>query len=188
MFHDINWILSLAKKFRTAIDKACENDDFNDDVSFSRFPFGCCGDTCYVLAEYLKEKGVDSIYVCGLEYPQSHAWIVIKDDRVKKPSYIKPAVYDEIKIVFEGENGEILNETIGAKENCDQKEKPEYQSTDLDGGIIVDITADQFGEIPVFVGYMDDFHRKFEFDFAHDSDYNLLWADVDRYSIIKKYL
>ena len=188
MYHDINQILFLTKKFRTAVERAYANGDFDDDIIFSRFPYGCCGATCYVLAKFFKEKGIDSIYVCGEEYPQSHAWLVIKDDRVKGPSYIGHAVHDEIKIVIEGENGEIFDEVICAEENYKKKEKPKYQSTDLDGGIIVDITAVQFDESPIFVGYIDDFHKKYEFDFAHESNYELTDVDLNRYSIIEKYL
>lgn len=188
MYHDINQILSLTKKYRAAIEKAYNNGDFDDDFSFAQFPRGCCGATCYVLAKYLKEKGIGSIYVCGVEYPQTHAWLVIKDDRIKEPSYIRAAVHDEIKIVLKGENGEIFDEVICAEENYKQKEKPKYQSTDLDCGIIVDITADQFDESPIFVGYIDDFHKKYEFDFAHESNYELTDVDLNRYSIIEKYL
>ena len=64
MFHDINQILSLIKKFRTAIDRTLENDDSIDDVSFCHFSAGCCGLTYYLLAQHLNEKGIGSLYVC----------------------------------------------------------------------------------------------------------------------------
>ena len=43
-----------------------------------------------------------------------------------------------------------------------------YSEEDVEKGLIVDITADQFGETPVYVGYMRDFYKRFEFQQAHD--------------------
>lgn len=40
-------------------------------------------------------------------------------------------------------------------------------------GLIIDITDDQFyemGNAPVYIGYMDSFHRDFEFDSAYEYD------------------
>lgn len=65
-----------------------------------------------------------------------------------------------------------------------------YEEANLTNGLIIDITADQFGEAPIYVGQIDCFHKKFDFDFAHDyqginsetccSDFRLL----NLYSII----
>ena len=38
-----------------------------------------------------------------------------------------------------------------------------YIESDLEDGLIVDITADQFGKCPVYVGYRCDLYRRFEF-------------------------
>ncbi|QDT66853.1 hypothetical protein [Calycomorphotria hydatis] len=47
-----------------------------NDVVFQNFPHGCCGDTCQILGEYLKERGQGTWeYVCGWKDQQSHAWI-----------------------------------------------------------------------------------------------------------------
>ena len=43
-----------------------------------------------------------------------------------------------------------------------------YEESDLAKGILIDITADQFGQGSIYVGPLDHFHRKFDFDFAHD--------------------
>ena len=184
MYHDINQILSLTKKFRTAIDKAYSNGDFNDDFSFRRFPHGCCGATCYVLAKYFKEKGVDTIYVSSENKYGSHAWLVIKDDRVQAPSYIMNTDACDFELVISiGDEKRYYN-----FKNDGSKKAAEYQYCDLEEGIIVDITADQFDESPIFVGYIDDFHKKYEFDSAHESNYELTDVDLNRYSIIEKYL
>ena len=42
------------------------------------------------------------------------------------------------------------------------------EGSDLSNGILIDITADQFGQAPLYVGPMDPFHQKFTFNFAHD--------------------
>ena len=45
--------------FRKAIDWAKHEGKLDNDFIFCRFPCACCGDTCYLLAEYLKTKGID---------------------------------------------------------------------------------------------------------------------------------
>lgn len=76
----------LAAKFRQAIDFAKENGEFISDDAFCSFPSGCCGDTCYLLGQYLLDHDISSTYVCGNYYydnpeegPQSHAWILINE-------------------------------------------------------------------------------------------------------------
>lgn len=75
----------LAYDFRKAIEKAKEMEEFKSDCVFRRFPHGCCGDTSYLLAEYLLENGIRTMYVCGtyaeggFENMQSHAWLTTDD-------------------------------------------------------------------------------------------------------------
>ena len=47
-----------------------------------------------------------------------------------------------------------------------------YEAEDLQNGLIIDITGDQFDDydIPVYVGYLDDFHQTFIFNEATDYD------------------
>ena len=82
-----NRIKSHAKKFRLALEKAKSTDEFRKDILFRNFPTGCCGDTCYLLGQYLLHKGIRTKYVCGTYYGdgseniQSHAWLMT-DNRV----------------------------------------------------------------------------------------------------------
>lgn len=76
----------LVFKFRTAIENAMEKGEFVSDFSFSHFPCGCCGDSAYMLAQYLLENGIESVYVCGNRYfdeleemAQSHAWLLVNE-------------------------------------------------------------------------------------------------------------
>lgn len=75
----------LVYRFRVAIEKACDEDLFVNDILFSRFPKGCCGDTSVLLGHYLLENGIETDYVCGTYYgedafdTQSHAWLKMGD-------------------------------------------------------------------------------------------------------------
>ena len=72
----------LVYEFRKAIDCAVDNGDFDDDLTFRRFPSGCCGDTSDLLAEYLFNHGFSVQYVRGtyrngtFEGTQTHAWLI----------------------------------------------------------------------------------------------------------------
>jgi len=72
----------LANQFRDAIDVARYAGEFDKDVSFYKFPSGCCGDASDLLAQFLLENGIRTYYVCGTnragssENSQSHAWLL----------------------------------------------------------------------------------------------------------------
>lgn len=78
-------IVKLVEEFRNAIELAKNDKCFVDDISFNRFPRGCCGDTCDLLAEYLMGYGIRTYYVCGtfssnsLESVCSHAWLEMEN-------------------------------------------------------------------------------------------------------------
>jgi hypothetical protein len=79
----------LAKKYRIAIDKALEAREFDRDITFCRFPHGCCGDASDLLAQYLLFNGIKTYYVVGNHYfddpeegTQSHAWLLTEDDTI----------------------------------------------------------------------------------------------------------
>lgn len=84
-------IFELASIFRNAIIEARDQGCFHGDLTFLHFPRGCCGDTCYLLASFLKAYGVETIYVWGDRGRQSHAWLVVNDYRVKQP---KPCIVE----------------------------------------------------------------------------------------------
>ena len=46
-------IEKLASEFRTAIEMAKKEGEFEADFIFSRFPRGCCGDVSSLLGQYL---------------------------------------------------------------------------------------------------------------------------------------
>lgn len=70
-------VIELVKQFRTAIDKAYQNRDFDLDQRFSNFPHGCCGITTDLLAKFLLDNGYDEdlFYVSGTYEDVSHAWL-----------------------------------------------------------------------------------------------------------------
>ena len=145
--------------FRTAIDKARDAGMFEKDMVFYKFPKACCGDTCVILAEYLRTKGIETIYVCGAEGDQTHAWLVLKDDRVIPPTPYKTELPDDIRMALSRYGGEPLGSSIT---------KSNYTEFDIEAGLIIDITSDQFGEPPLFIDYIGDFHKRFDFVEAHD--------------------
>lgn len=154
-----NTIRELAVKFRNAIEKACDEGLFANDT-FNRFPRGCCGDTSDLLAEYFCENGIGSICVTGTDaYGQGHAWLVIKDMRIRTPVPEYFEIPEDIKLILTRYGNEKWN---------DSPSTAYYSSSDLENGLIVDLTADQFGEAPVYVGYINDFYRNFEFISAYD--------------------
>lgn len=159
MYSDDRKIFDLVKQFRLSIEKARDAEYFSNDFIFNRFPRACCGDTCYILAEYLKSKGIETIYVCGDFNGGTHAWLVVKDSRVKIPKQQLFKLPDEMVEIFNSYSNGAYSKPIDITR---------YNENDLKGGLIIDITADQFGERNVFVGYMDDFHSKYEFQFAND--------------------
>ena len=152
-------ITELVQAFRAKLDCAYNEGLFSNDIIFHRFPRGCCGDTCYLLAEYLKSHGIQTIYVCGAFRGQSHAWLVIKDNRIHMPAPKHNTMPGELR--------ELLT-TCGEEAQNGPMDIPEYEDSNLSNGILIDITADQFGQAPLYVGPMDPFHQKFTFNFAHD--------------------
>ncbi len=152
-------IFSYASEFKTAIERARDTGVFSKDFSFYKFPKACCGDTCYLLGEYLCQKGIKTIYVCGDLDGQSHAWLVVKDERIKAPTRHYVEIPCDVRSMFSQYGGNQYEERI---EICN------YEETDVNLGLIVDITADQFGESRVYVDYMGDFHKQFDFVDAHD--------------------
>ena len=152
-------LYELVSGFKAAMVQAWDAGDFDSDIAFCKFPRGCCGDTCYLLAEYLLSFGIETVYVCGSELYQSHAWLVIKDNRIGKPKSRHYELPDEIRDVFSLYSGSCSSGSI---------DNTYYDEMDLINGTIVDITADQFGENPVYVDSMGKFHKRFGFDFAFD--------------------
>lgn len=150
-------ILELAEVYKEAMLAARDEGLFHGDMSFRNFPRGCCGETCYLLATFLKDYGIHTIYVWGDYGDQSHAWLVVDDDRVKQP---KTQIFDP------GADYRQLLSQYG-NEIAGPVKITRYKARDLTYGLVIDITADQFGEPSVYVGKRNDFYRKFTFRDAH---------------------
>ena len=88
---------------------------------------------------------------------------MVKDGRVQTPTprtFSWPVELRDIVAQYGVENPE---------KEIDQTR---YEAEDLKGGLIINITGDQFDDydIPIYVGYLDRFHQTF--DFTEASDYN----------------
>lgn len=176
-------LYNLTRKFKSAMLSALHDKRFDSDVVFRDFPLGCCGDTCYLLSEYLLSKGIETIYVCGYKGIQSHAWLVLKDSNINNPTpytFNDNDLPDDIKsllTVYAGSKPDSPNYAVN------------YKECDIQNGIIIDITADQFGEQSVYVGYLDEFHKQFRFDSAHDyGSLSELPRLLKLYSLITEYI
>lgn len=151
----------LAQNFRGAIEAAKHDHAFDTHSCFTNFPTGCCGDTSYLLAEYLLQEGIETIWVSLQRNDWSHACLVLKDRRVKKPpKKVLPAEYMNLTSLYRNQDSEEDTEDI------------HYGERDLRNGLIIDITSDQFDDYDnsVYVGQMDEFHQQFSLIQAVDYD------------------
>lgn len=175
-------IYNLVLSFRKAIERARDAGEFQEDIAFGHFPRRCCGDTSYLLAEFLNRHGAESIWV-SMEKDGSHAWLVVKDYRVKRPTSTSYNWPEEMRETLKSYGVEEPEKTLDTSH---------YTETDLENGLIIDITADQFPDydISVYVGMVDSFHKQFGFKQAHDyNGLNDLNGRLERlYSVIDRYL
>ena len=157
----IEKIKEYASAFRYALYSAYQDGKFIDDVRFRTFPRGCCGDVCHLLAEYLRRAGIETIWYSTERNDGSHAWLVVKDERVKPPT---------TKLFNWPEELEADLKTYGIEHPESGIELTNYEPSDFTEGIVIDITGDQFKDCgeAIFVGKADKFHQSFEFVNAHD--------------------
>ena len=172
-------IHNLIIDFRIAIERTCEAGVLERDIVFRSFPRGCCGDTSELLAEYLRLNGIKTIYVCGDDHGQSHAWLVLKDNRVKEPTKQFIELPQNIIKIYNNYSADTYMSPIDVTR---------YEENDLINGLIIDITGDQFGEEPIFFDYMDDYHRRYEFVQAYDFERLTDRRLCEIYRQIKKYM
>lgn len=167
-------IYNLVKEFRNLVDLAKENGLFSGDL-FEQFPYECCGDMCSILGEFLLNNNIQGIVVSGDSRKYgSHAWLVLKDDRVNYQQQFLDAP-DEVRQIFNFYRACERNTPIDITH---------YEEIDIQAGLIIDITADQFGEDAVYVGFLNEFYKSFEFIQA--KDYSGLEDDrlINLYKII----
>jgi len=155
-------ILSLASDFRKRIDKAQKKDCFLNSI-FKDFPIQCCGDASMLLAEFLKANGVETLWISGQEIDthETHAWLVVKDDRINAPRSRYDEVPNNVMDLLRAYSGNVTKNF--SKDGC-------YDERDVENGLIIDITGDQFGEASVYVGYMDRAHKRFDFVAAYEHE------------------
>ena len=79
-------ILSLSNSFRRKIDRAQRKDLFVNTM-LEEFPTQCCGVTSRLLAEFLLDNGIETLWISAEEFEtdETHAWLVVKDDRIDSP-------------------------------------------------------------------------------------------------------
>jgi len=104
-------------------------------------------------------NGFETIYVCGSRKDQSHAWLVLKDHAIRKPTPHFYTIPDDIRDLLNAYGNVVCDTPVGLAN---------YKESDLTNGTIIDITADQFDQQSIYIGYMDEFHKQFTFLFAHD--------------------
>ncbi len=171
-----NRILFLASNFRKKIEQAQRKGLFIN-TSLAKFPFQCCGNASTLLAEFLMQSGVESLWISS-ENPdtyETHAWLVVKDNRVKFPHHCFDDVSDNIK--------NLLNKYAG-ESSLNRSEPTRYDKQDIENGLIIDITGDQFNEPPVYVGYMNGFYKQFDFLAAYEHESLLDGELIKLYNII----
>ncbi len=159
-YTDDNAVLQWARQFRGSLDDAKAVGCFNKNTPFSHFHSGCCGVTSEMLAEFLRCKGIETIYVWGWWEDQSHAWLVVKDERVENPKRKVTRIPPEISAILSEYSGRTVGRSINSTN---------YKASDVQNGLIIDITADQFGEVPVYVGETNQFYENFVFEAANGS-------------------
>jgi len=169
-------IMSLANGFRKRIDQAKKNNYFINSM-LEEFPVQCCGVTSSLLAEFFRGNGIDTLWISSeqLETRETHAWLVVKDDRINAPRFCFDDVPNSVVA--------LLN-SYGNNNTERRRGSTRYEEQDIKNGLIIDITGDQFGEPPVYVGYMDRFHKQFDFISAYEHDGLFAEELIELYEII----
>ena len=171
-----NKILFLASNFRRKIEQAQRKGLFIN-TSLAKFPIQCCGNASTLLAEFLIQNGVETLWISS-ENPdtyETHAWLVVTDNRAKSPHHCFDDVPDNII--------SLLNKYAGESPlNC--SEPARYDKQDIENGLIIDITGDQFNEPSVYVGYINDFYKQFDFLAAYEHESLLDEELIKLYNII----
>lgn len=199
----MNQVFQLAQEFRRAMNQAQAEGLFDKESLFETFPRGCCGDTCYLLAEYLLEHGICTEYVCGKKGDRSHAWLALTDRETLEQKISKKELP-----MLECENEDETNvykhllDLIKNNKSAKTRTKSPAYEAELKEQIIIDITGDQFCDREeflrynkqVYVGKMDKMHRLFKINNKHECRGLAGVGDINEFRLcslygkIKKYL
>ena len=181
--YELDKIKVLATSFRGAIEIAKDAGEFDNDFVFPRFPKGCCGDTSDLLAEYLAQHDIYTYYVCGQKGTQSHAWLVL---------------VNTVTVTTDNSDADRKYKSLISVYNEDNDVMLLRKYYNLKDAIIIDITGDQFTNqkcflyynIPVYVGFLDDFHKLFRVDQCSIHEPARLWDARCKslYRAITKYI
>lgn len=144
---------------------------------------GCCGDTSDLLAEYLAQHDIYTYYVCGQKGTQSHAWLVL---------------VNTVTVTTDNSDADRKYKSLISVYNEDNDVMLLRKYYNLKDAIIIDITGDQFTNqkcflyynIPVYVGFLDDFHKLFRVDQCSIHEPARLWDARCKslYRAITKYI
>ena len=75
----------LSKKFRTAIERAKREGEFDSDPTLKHFPKACCGSASSLLAKFLYENGIYTYEINATKHGeiswdnQSHTWLMLEN-------------------------------------------------------------------------------------------------------------
>lgn len=178
---DVDLIRQLSVNYRKAIEDAVATGRLNQYQPFHKFPTGCCGKACYLLAEYLRANGVNTICCFSNRNDWTHAWLVLKED------WMQPLSAKESLELYECKSIISAYWTVSQDENSFHEDYDNYTTAH---GLLIDITGDQFDDCfnSVYVGRMDKFHKSFEFRSAIAFEGLNDRKDREMYSIIAEYL
>lgn len=146
----------LVYQFWNAIMYARDDHQFEWDETFDNFPCACCRDASDLLARFLYENGYDTLSVYGDCQGSSHRWLVWDDGQIGAPEtwYLKDIVPSD-----------ILQHYNSYGSDTSTQENPYYRYTerDIEDCVIIDITADQFKDPPVYCDRWSLIRKKYKF-------------------------
>lgn len=146
----------LVYQFWNAIIYARDADLFEWDRTFDNFPWACCRDASDLLARFLYENGYNTLSVYGDCQGSSHRWLVWDDGNIGEPETwrLEDVVPSDILPYYTSYGGDIAFQ-----------EEPYYRYTehDIENCTIIDITADQFNDPPVYCDRWHSIRKKYKF-------------------------
>ena len=146
---------NLVYQFWNAIIKARNAGDLDWDERFANFPTACCRDASDLLGKYLYENGYNTLSIYGECQGSTHRWLVWDDGQIGHPETwrFKDVVPSEMMKYYDLYGGNI----------SPQQSYYRYSESDIENCLIIDITADQFADSPVYCDYWQPIREKYKF-------------------------
>lgn len=147
---------NLVYQFWAAVIKARNAGDLDWDERFTNFPTACCRDASDLLAKFLYKNGFNTLSVYGDCQGSTHRWLVWDDGQIGPPETwrFEDVVPAEIMPYYESYGSNISSKQIPYHR---------YSESDIENCLIIDITADQFGDPPVYCDYWMPIRQKYKF-------------------------